>query len=459
MKPFSGISTIALLCFGLFFSNCSTVPSLSHLPTLTPISPVVTTHIPYPIVLVHGLGQKSSVWDSYAVKYYEKELGLQFGGVLKKKNGRCILEHGQSLKTDNSQNPPADFFTVSFSNPVDSIEAWRLELEQYISLVLKRTNAEKVILIGYSMGGLASRSYLTHHLNDHKVQRLITIGTPHQGSAFAKAYNWKTSITNALKSDPNFASKFLLEQSLSAVKAAETDVPFDASAVRDLRRPQDGGMYLNKLGNTPHPLDVEYVSVVGDVQLLKETTEFNKTAVQELLRRVLGVLGFGVESLFESGDGVVSVKSQTMKEIPWFVQDKNRQRISQTITLSSVHEDHLKNSTEIQHVSLDDQPEFKGAEFYRTLGNTPALTIEFSDYLPPKLCTIELVATDISGKKIKFSPTETGLVRKNNGSIIAQTICYFPPEVNWNHNLDISITVKNSFGNQFTANKQWVVRE
>lgn len=459
MKIIGGISKTVLLILAFFLTTCSSVPSLNHLPVFGTPAQVVTTHIPYPIVLVHGLGQKSTVWDSYAVKYYEKELGLQFGGVLKKQNGVCVLDNGRGLRTDNSQNPAADFFTVSFSNPVDSIEAWRMELEQYISLVLKRTNAEKVILIGYSMGGLASRSYLTHHLNDHKVQRLITIGTPHQGSAFAKAYNWKSGITNALKSDPNFASKFLLEQSLSALKAAETDVPFDAPAVRDLRRPDDGGIYLSKLGNTPHPLDVEYVSVVGDVQLLKETKEFNKTAVQELLRRVLGVLGFGVESLFESGDGVVSVKSQTMKEIPWFMQDKSRQRISQTITLSSVHEEHLKNSTEIQRVSLEDQPEFKGAEFYHAPGDVPVLVIEFSDYLPSNRCKIDLVATDESGKQVKFSPTGISLIRKNNGAIIDQAICFFPPDVNWYQNLDISITVKNSFGNQFTTTKQWVVRK
>ncbi|MBS1536182.1 MAG: alpha/beta fold hydrolase [Bacteroidetes bacterium] len=456
MKIIINVSkSILLFCSLVLFTNCSTVPSIEYLPLLPNFKPISTIHIPYPIVLIHGLGQKSTVWDSYAVKYYEKELGLQFGGVLKKVNGKCILDNSITSKDGNSY---ADFFTVSFNNPVDSVEAWRLELEQYIGLVLKRTNAEKVILIGYSMGGLASRSYLTHHLTDHKVQRLITIGTPHQGSAFAKAYNWKSAITSALKANPNFASKFLLEESLGVLKAAETDVPFDAPAVRDLRRPEDGGTYLNKLGYSPHPLDVEYVSVVGDVQLLKETKEFNKTAVQELLRRMLGVLGFGTESLFESGDGVVSVRSQTMKEIPWFVQDKSRQRISQTITLHSVHEEHLKNSTEIQRISLEDQPEYKGAEFYRTNGNRPVLVVEFSDYLPPNHCTIELTAQDFTGKQFKFTPSELGLVQKSNGAILAQAVCYFPADIDWYHNVDFSITVKNSFGNKFTADKQWTVR-
>jgi triacylglycerol esterase/lipase EstA (alpha/beta hydrolase family) len=444
---------LAFICT-LVLSNCSTVPTLNHLQQFGASSRFTSAQIPYPIILVHGLGQKSIVWDSYAVKYYEKELGLQFGGVLKKQNGRCILEQGKGSQ-DNSG--PADFFTVSFTNPVDSIEAWRMELEQYIGLVLKRTNAEKVILIGYSMGGLASRSYLTRHINDHHVQRLITIGTPHQGSAFAKVWNWKSGLTAKLNDNPNFASKFLLEQTLNIFKSAESDVPFDAYAVRDLRRPEDGGTYLQKLGNIPHPLDVEYVSVVGDVQLLKETKGLNKTAVQEMLRRAMGVLGFGVESLFESGDGVVSVKSQTMKEIPWFVQDKSRQRISQTITLNSVHEDHLKNSTEIQRISLEDQPEFKGAEFYKLNEQTPVLMIEFSDYLPPAKCTIEVVAKEEGGRQTKFAAQSVSLVRKSGGAVLAQAFCPFPAEVNWQKNIECTITVKNSFGNQFTTSKQWTI--
>ncbi|MBK9247356.1 MAG: alpha/beta fold hydrolase [Ignavibacteria bacterium] len=447
-------NTILWLASVLLLSNCSTVPTLNHLQQFGGTSRFTSSQIPYPIILVHGLGQKSTVWDSHAVKYYEKELGLQFGGVLKKHNGRCILEPGRGSQ-DNSD--PADFFTVSFSNPIDSVESWRMELEQYITLVLKRTNSEKVILIGYSMGGLASRSYLTRHISDHRVQRLITIGTPHQGSAFAKAWNWKSALTSKLKDDPNFASKFLLEQALNIFKSAESDVPFDAYAVRDLRRPEDGGVYLQKLGYAPHPLDVEYVSVVGDVQLLKETKGLNKTAVQEILRRVMGVLGFGVESLFESGDGVVSVKSQTMKEIPWFVQDKSRQRISQTITLNSVHEDHLKNSTEIQRISLEDQPEFKGAEFYKINDNSPALMIEFSDYLPPSRCKIEIIASEENGKQTKFTSQSVSLVRKNSGAVIVQAFCSFPTEVNWQKNIEFTITVKNSFGNQFTTTKQWSI--
>jgi len=53
-----------------------------------------------------------------------------------------------------------------------------------IDEVLAATGAPRVILVGHSMGGLASRAYLRRHGRD-KVGRLITLGSPHHGSRLA----------------------------------------------------------------------------------------------------------------------------------------------------------------------------------------------------------------------------------------------------------------------------------
>lgn len=116
------------------------------------------------------------------------------------------------------------------------------------SICKKETGAEKVILIGYSMGGLTGRHYLTKHLLDHHVQRLITIGSPHQGSAFAKVWNWKTNLIKALENHPDLFSKTFLEQGLELLRNAESDVPFHSAAIRDLRRPEDGGWFVEQSG-------------------------------------------------------------------------------------------------------------------------------------------------------------------------------------------------------------------
>ena len=259
------MQSIIYILLTLFLWGCTstklTIPQ--YIPVYVEAKPSKLLQIPYPIVLLHGLGQKASVWDKHAIKFYEKDLGLKHAGILKPSKKGIYLDQKGSSST-------MDFFTVQFSNPTDSVEGWTKELEQCIAFVREKTGAEKVILIGYSMGGLTGRHYLTKHVKDHHVQRLITIGSPHQGSAFAKVYNWKTSVNTSLQDGKESFLKPIVEQASEMIRKAEDDVPFDSPAIRDLRRPQDGGWFIEQSGNREHPLDVEYISVIGDVDIMKE---------------------------------------------------------------------------------------------------------------------------------------------------------------------------------------------
>ena len=446
MKPI-----IACIVFMLVFGGCSSTKMAlpEYLPVYESARPSNVLQIPYPILLLHGLGQKASVWDKDAIEFYEHDLGLQHAGILRpNKKGISLDKKGSGTFMD--------FFTVQFSNPVDSVEGWTKELEQCIQFVREKTGADKVILIGYSMGGLTGRHYLTKHVKDHHVQRLITIGSPHQGSAYAKVYNWKTSVNTTLKEGKGGLLQPIIEQAAELIRKAERDVPFDSPAVRDLRRPQDGGWFIEKSGNREHPLDVEYISVIGDVDIMKELSALNQSGAKELLRRIMGLLGLGVESLFEGGDGVVSASSQTINELPWFRSQPGRQRISQTIKLSSVHEEHLRNSNEIQKLSLEDQPEFKGAEFYRDASdNQLLLVIEYTDYLPKNECkvTIDFKQSGIT-KQIIVSPKDISLVKTSSG-LVKQCAINMPMGFNVNSAIECSIMIKNAFGRQCSAIKSW----
>lgn len=452
--------TLSVILGALVVVGCSSSTAyLKHLPEAPPVERMTTTHIPYPILLLHGLGQKAAVWDAYAVKYYEQEIGLIHGGILKKTNGKASLD---AVSQISRQTGFADFFTVAFSNPVDSIGAWERELEEFLPLVFERTKAEKVILIGYSMGGVTARYYLTKHLTDHRTERLITIGSPHQGSPYARAWKWKMALLEQSK-DANFVTKPLLDKGLEILASVENDVPLQSPAIRDLMRPEDGGEFMNRVGYAAHPLDVQYVSVVGKVELLKETQNLSKTAAMDVMRRVLGAIGFGVDALFEPGDGVVSAKSQTISELPWFQADKKRQKISRTVTLTSVHEEHLKQSTEIQRISLEDKTEFKGAEFYRNAdASAGRMVIEFLDYLPPAKCSVELVVTPENGTKQRFSipQRDIALVKKKNGNVVAQAIVTLAQVqgVDWTRPAEVEIILKNSFGNETRTTKTWQPR-
>jgi len=96
-------------------------------------------------------------------------------------------------RIEGAYDPINDYF--DFSNSA-AIYKQGYALQHVITEVLQHTSAEKVILVGHSMGGLAIREYLqriedsSHRWwvnpddteNGHKVAKVVTIGTPHLGS-------------------------------------------------------------------------------------------------------------------------------------------------------------------------------------------------------------------------------------------------------------------------------------
>lgn len=66
-----------------------------------------------------------------------------------------------------------------------AIDDYAEGIAQRIDEICAATGVEQVILIGHSMGGLASRAYLRRYGRD-KVAKLVTLGTPHQGSHLAR---------------------------------------------------------------------------------------------------------------------------------------------------------------------------------------------------------------------------------------------------------------------------------
>ena len=121
-----------------------------------------------------------------------------------------------------------------------------------------------------------------------------------------------------------------------------------------------------------------------------------------------------------------------------------------------MHEEHLKNSSEIQKLSLEDQPEFKGAEFFRNADSDKLfLILEYTDYLPKDGCTVhidfkqngKLFTKQISQKDIALVSTSSGLVKRCAIEILES--------VEITSAFECSIIIKNTFGRQCTAVKSW----
>ncbi len=74
--------------------------------------------------------------------------------------------------------------TVSLFPPYTSIGKLVPQLNARIEAVCANAGCKQVTLVAHSMGGLVCRSYLARHGTD-RVDRLLTLATPHQGSELA----------------------------------------------------------------------------------------------------------------------------------------------------------------------------------------------------------------------------------------------------------------------------------
>ncbi len=75
--------------------------------------------------------------------------------------------------------------TISLTPPYTSIGKLVPQLNARIEEVCAATGSQQLTLIGHSMGGLVCRSYLARHGNG-RIDRLITLATPHAGSELAR---------------------------------------------------------------------------------------------------------------------------------------------------------------------------------------------------------------------------------------------------------------------------------
>jgi len=79
----------------------------------------------------------------------------------------------------------APVFAPNFHVLFDSIEQFAAELHEEIERIADGCGQPRVILVCHSMGGLAARRYLQDH-GAGRIARLVTIASPHHGTAVAK---------------------------------------------------------------------------------------------------------------------------------------------------------------------------------------------------------------------------------------------------------------------------------
>jgi triacylglycerol lipase len=151
---------------------------------------------PVPVVLVHGYLCNHRVWNALS---------------------RQLRSAGHPV------------LCVDLEPLFTSIEEYAPVIEQAVSELCRQAGAEKVVLVGHSMGGLAIRAWIRAQ-GTRRVARVITLGTPHAGTLI---------INHPIT--PNGQQMVWHSPWLQALAASES--PATRSLMRIALTPQDNIVY------------------------------------------------------------------------------------------------------------------------------------------------------------------------------------------------------------------------
>jgi len=119
-----------------------------------------------PVLLVHGFFSNRGFW--WDIKRYLRGRGV------------------------------TNLFTMDLEPLISDIDRLADRLERRIREVLVRADAEKLVLVAHSMGGVVARAYL-RRFGGARVARLVTLGSPHAGTVLA----WLLPGSNLRQMRPN----------------------------------------------------------------------------------------------------------------------------------------------------------------------------------------------------------------------------------------------------------------
>lgn len=284
---------------------------------------VFESKLAYPIIFIHGLNSSSETWNT-STNYLDSQYSYTYGGRF----DFCLNADGNNTTTNKNFYPTAgadiaafesavingDYYYVNFNVKVDgsfntdvlsnqsAIAKQGAAVKKAVERVLQLTGKDKVILVGHSMGGLASREYIQNATNwqsdnRHHVAKLLTIGTPHGGS-------------NA--SDNALAALIGTDVSSEAIRDLKTSYYYSGEAGRFLF----GGTEIQNSSNmndnsyTPdfYNVDINCNGVVGEsIQGLNQKPIDHFIDFSAVIGRITNAFGSNVTT-----DGVVEEPSSKM---------------------------------------------------------------------------------------------------------------------------------------------------
>lgn len=97
----------------------------------------------------------------------------------------CNRGYWGAMAKHLSKNGLGPVYAVTLEPLLGSMEANAGHLEQFVEAVCEHSGAQKVILVGHSMGGVVARVYLHEYDGEKRIAKIITLGSPHEGTVVA----------------------------------------------------------------------------------------------------------------------------------------------------------------------------------------------------------------------------------------------------------------------------------
>lgn len=372
-----------------------------------------------PILLVHGLGNDASTWKDSGYVDFLAGRGLRSGGVVK-------VDEWSNARIERSEAKPeeSEVFVLEISDPWESLDLWAKQIAAAVREVTERTRSPRLVLVGYSAGGVAARKYLVENPDDHRVARLVTLSSPHGGSELS-------ILAEAAKNGELIAgARWLLDHI-----RREQEIPDEAPLIADLV-PAAGGNVLDLLNRAAHPDNVEYACIVATgVDLLNDWTTLQAAIAQTrggrrdgtllpwATQTVMEWLGLGTPNASGAGDGAVLVASQHLGRVDFL--RRHPELLRKVVSVPADHHQALHRYRAITE-AIGDSVEFLDAEL---MGDRVRVR-----FVSPLAGMVRIEAVDTAGNPLQVEPT---VLSSDGDRLVASVLVKKPAE----ENKEIRLTV------------------
>jgi pimeloyl-ACP methyl ester carboxylesterase len=215
-----------------------------------------------PVLLVHGYGHNSSAW-------------LMLRMALRRAGFTSI-------------------HTMNYNPLINDIPRIAEQLSDRVEMIRGLTGADKVNLVGHSLGGLVSRWYVQEMDGDHKVNTAITLSSPHKGTIAAFVPPGKTA-----------------------------------------RECRPNSWVIRRLNERALPTNVRWVAFYGDTDALVQPISSGRIDVPALNARNVLIPAMGHMGMLLSGDVVNQVVEELLRppapaaSLPLFARSLRLKRASE----------------------------------------------------------------------------------------------------------------------------------